>query len=1709
MDPSKIESNIVLQTVLPQPKGKGFESLHSQLNKIEKKLERLSAKEYTIKVKLDDSDLSRSNLKIVSTLKDAGKQAASAVKQAGDAINDELRAATAAMRQSFSQGGQLTRSRTVQRRTKDGFSSSTTDTREDIGSGLQTKSQITTDAKGVRQLVEETKDLAAAEAILEKKRQERLAKRNAELDAARKRRELANDRLVGELGARGFSSAGRKTQFDAVKEESQVIAQRFVKIVEAFGEVQAIVAKVSNGKLTEETFRGKDADKFLRFSETGRSVLQRRGQEAAAAKQATKEKEKQQQIADEASLMKRMTREAQEQVKAFKAQGFILNETKESMNAINSRQKESIQLARSMRNASGEFQTTFADVFITGKRAGDVDLRTATGPRAEAQARQTASGRDLFKRELDTSVQNIRAFVDGLTKQGYQFTKLKLDRVTNEVASARLARVRNNPTTGIAEASVINANLSTGKAYEEISAGVEAERVRRSMEDKDAIAAVNRQRNRRIVTTQANKIQNEGFNSLGVTSTIFDRKSGTFQEIEEFRRVSGNAFRGYTVEIAKVNLATQEMRTQLLSGAAASRALGDGLAHAVAKVGMWSIATGTVFLATRGFYELAQGVTELQKNSTLLARVGRELGGGFSERQAEAKGLTQDILQMTAAIGGNAEEAVKSAAVYARAGQSRVEITQSVRASLLAARIAELDIAESTELMSSAMQQFQIPARNSIQTLDTLNTLSNNYRVTTGDLLQAISRSGSIIAQQNGRLSELAAVTAITAQSTSRSGSEIGNAVKTIASQIDRIETKKYIFEELGIAVHDVGGESKSYTQFLLEMSLALNSATDAERNLATTQVAGVRQRNILLSQMRDIVDIIKAENVALLGVDLTRRKASQKDENAEFGSSITEFLQTSDTLEASLTRLRSQVIATTNELSGGFVELGKDMSDILAVAIKLVSTGNKLTGGWLPMIATITAIAVAMNALALTYNLNVASIKTYVAGLYTQIQAQIAAKGATQGLATAIWGSTAAFIKANAAFLALAAIGYIVLDVFGAYAQKEQLLGEIEEARKQRLDRVIAQEQNRAKAYRQSGEAVISMALAIQRLRAEEQKQGVDNSPAINKIKSDIQEVSASAGLGIASGDSVESIRQKVFEKETQAIIAEQKATQQKVGELTKKRDEINKKLGKELSVIREGKQVQSILKEETSGYKVLDAFKGKLSNALADAPAFRERFSGTGIKGLTRSALAGTTTELGLIESEIIAAQSAFGKLTNEEEEATKELTVYINRLKDLQKQSKLIAENREEYNQAISKVSQFARNAEENDELRSTRNAAEDLIDGNETQKIVRRYLEIKEATREAGDALIFLKSQRLNNGEAEQAEKALLANLEEEKKLYIQIQQLRIKSKSQEFAKIIGSDSLLRNGSFRIASERQRGLSDTASSYNDQVAAIETQRRGLMLDNQELQRQALAVSNSPGRNLEERENRALQMQSIKLKIAENLGSLRDMEAQKALAILDAEKNIAIARKQSADEAVRALGTLSREDKLRALAQAQYFARNPNAKVSLQDQFLMSADDNRIGQQFFQSRFADGSLHGGLGRLFGLAGIGQTRELDKAENELGAFAGGRTRQQLLLDAQHRGLAFGRQQAVAEGNDAKNNALAFNDRNRGGIPQPGDPNNKLANLDLTVKHVVDFAPLAGQIERAYENRMQEVVDEITKDLKDWVDRRMKIAKKIPAVAN
>ncbi len=112
-------------------------------------------------------------------------------------------------------------------------------------------------------------------------------------------------------------------------------------------------------------------------------------------------------------------------------------------------------------------------------------------------------------------------------------------------------------------------------------------------------------------------------------------------------------------------------------------------------------------------------------------------------------------------VGSTIKDVVSSTADWARLGYSIQEAAQLAESTQILMNVSEFtDISTATDSLISSIQAFKYTAEESMDVVDILNTIGNNYAISTADLAQSLTKSSGSLVAANGTLEEAVALTA-------------------------------------------------------------------------------------------------------------------------------------------------------------------------------------------------------------------------------------------------------------------------------------------------------------------------------------------------------------------------------------------------------------------------------------------------------------------------------------------------------------------------------------------------------------------------------------------------------------------------------------------------------------------------------------------------------------------------------------------------------------------------------------------------------------------------------------------------------------------------------------------------------------------------------------------------------------------------------------
>lgn len=302
-------------------------------------------------------------------------------------------------------------------------------------------------------------------------------------------------------------------------------------------------------------------------------------------------------------------------------------------------------------------------------------------------------------------------------------------------------------------------------------------------------------------------------------------------------------------------------------------------------------------------------------------------------------------------IGSTIKEVVSSTADFARLGYSMQEAATMAESAQVLMNVSEFtDISTATDSLISSIQAFKYTAEESMDVVDILNTIGNNYAISTADLATSLTKSSGSLVAANSTLEEAVALTA-TANTIIQDADVVGTALKTVAMRLRGTSTEE--MEEEGLDI-DGAVTSKSKLQSKIKSLSGVNILTNTGAYKSTYQI---------LSEIANVwEDISDMDQAALLELLAGKRAGSvmsailQNPEtlkdafesaNKASGSALAENEKYLDSIQGRIDLFNNAIQTMwSTELDSGVVKLFVDLGTSLVKIVDNLGLINALVFG-------------------------------------------------------------------------------------------------------------------------------------------------------------------------------------------------------------------------------------------------------------------------------------------------------------------------------------------------------------------------------------------------------------------------------------------------------------------------------------------------------------------------------------------------------------------------------------------------------------------------------------------------------------------------------------------------------------------------------------------------------------------------------------------
>lgn len=383
--------------------------------------------------------------------------------------------------------------------------------------------------------------------------------------------------------------------------------------------------------------------------------------------------------------------------------------------------------------------------------------------------------------------------------------------------------------------------------------------------------------------------------------------------------------------------------------------------------------------------QLVSTVSELDKSLVDL-----QMATGNSA--SEAKKLLNTYIDLGKQLGATGTEVAASASEWLRQGKSISETNTLIKDSMILSKIGQIDSAQATEYLTSAMKGYKVEVSDVLNIVDKLSAVDLNSATSAAGLAEAMSRVANMASIAGVNMDKLLSYLATVGEVTQKDMSSIGESFQTMFSRMGNIKIGKMtddngeslndvekVLKNIGITLRDSKSSFRDFSDVLDDIGNRWNSLTQVEQNALGVAIAGTRQR----------------ENFTVLMSNYSKSLEYAEVSASSSGTAMEKFAAYEDSVEGKTKKLQASLQGlATDTLNSKFIKAFLDVTNVLVDftdKTHLVTTAFEVFA-----LVALTKIIPAFVGLGL-------QVKSYVLGLIALVAEQMAAAGSTGILTGAV----------------------------------------------------------------------------------------------------------------------------------------------------------------------------------------------------------------------------------------------------------------------------------------------------------------------------------------------------------------------------------------------------------------------------------------------------------------------------------------------------------------------------------------------------------------------------------------------------------------------------------------------------------------------------------------------------------------------------------
>lgn len=258
-----------------------------------------------------------------------------------------------------------------------------------------------------------------------------------------------------------------------------------------------------------------------------------------------------------------------------------------------------------------------------------------------------------------------------------------------------------------------------------------------------------------------------------------------------------------------------------------------------------------------------------------------DLSVAMNGTREEAAQYIQTLNKQAIELKTTTKSASDAADSWLRQGKSVADTETLIHDSLVLSKVGQIESADATDYLTSALNGYKIEAQDAISVIDKLTAVDAISASESGGLAESMSKTASAADMAGVSMDKLVGWIATVKETTRAADSEVGNAIKTMLSRMNQVRAGKFIDEEtgeslndfekvlgkIGISLRDANGQFISSEKVLDELGQKFNTLDSVTQRAVATTLGGSHQYTKIISLLSNYDKALKytetAENSA------------------------------------------------------------------------------------------------------------------------------------------------------------------------------------------------------------------------------------------------------------------------------------------------------------------------------------------------------------------------------------------------------------------------------------------------------------------------------------------------------------------------------------------------------------------------------------------------------------------------------------------------------------------------------------------------------------------------------------------------------------------------------------------------------------------------------------------------------------------------------